>query len=74
MAAITFPMSPMDGDTYAFGGTDYEYDSANNRWLAQAAGGATVVVSQTRPDPTMGSAGIYGGTAEQMVRTLASSH
>ena len=55
MAAITFPMSPMDGDTYAFGGTDYEYDSANNRWLAQAAGGATVVVSQTRPDPTMGA-------------------
>ena len=57
MAAITFPMNPTDGMDYSFGGTDYQYDAANNRWLAQAAGGATVVVSQTRPDPTMGSAG-----------------
>ena len=57
MAAITFPSSPADGDIYNFGGTEYAYEMANNRWLAQAAGGATVVVSQTRPDPTMGSAG-----------------
>ena len=57
MAAISFPTAPTEGQTYSFGGTTYAYESANNRWLSEAAGGATVVVSQTRPDPTMGSAG-----------------
>ena len=42
---------------YTFGGTEYRYEALNNRWLAQAAGGATVVVSQDRPDPAAGTPG-----------------
>ena len=63
MAAITFPRTRADlvppgtgplqeGDTFMFppmGGDTYEYDVANNRWLAQQTGGASVTVSQVPP-------------------------
>lgn len=55
--AITFPMMATAGQTYEFGGTTYEYNADRNRWEAQAAGGGSITVSQTRPDPAAGSPG-----------------
>ena len=55
--AITFPMMATAGQTYEFGGTTYEYNADRNRWEAQAAGGGSITVSQTRPDPMAGSPG-----------------
>ena len=57
MVAIAFPTGATDGQTYTFEGTTYAYDALNNRWIAEAAGGGSIVVQQARPDPTAGSAG-----------------
>jgi len=41
---------PQDTDNqYTFQGTEYRYESLNNRWLAQQSGGASVTVSQIPP-------------------------
>ena len=55
--AIAFPTAPTEGESYSFGGSEYVYESLNNRWLAQAAGGASVTVSQDRPDPATAGQG-----------------
>lgn len=57
MAAITFPANPVDGQEYEFGGSTYTYDATNNRWIANAVGGGSIVVQQARPDPTAASPG-----------------
>ena len=76
MAAIVFPRTRADlvppgtgplqeGDTFMFpptGGDTYEYDVANNRWLAQQTGGASVTVSRDPPaNPADGDLWWYCG-------------
>ena len=57
--AIMFPTAPTDGDIYTYEGTDYRYDNenGNNRWIAEQSGGASVTVSQDRPDPATAGRG-----------------
>ena len=62
--AISFPTNPQPvvddqyvesdppqntDNQYTFQGTEYRYESLNNRWLAQQSGGASVTVSQIPP-------------------------
>ena len=65
MAAISFPTMPQAFDPavgyvendppqptdnqYSFSGSVYQFDTDNNRWLAQQSGGASVTVSQVPP-------------------------
>ena len=78
MAAISFPTMPQAFDPavgyvesdppqptdnqYSFSGSVYQYDSDNNRWLAQQSGGASVTVSRDPPaNPADGDLWWYCG-------------
>lgn len=55
MAALDFPSSPTDGQTYTANGNTWTYESATASWLATNAGGASVTVDTTAPlSPSLG--------------------
>ena len=72
MAALDFPNSPSNGDTYSANGLTYTYNSSSTKWVrtspsvgAQGATGSTGSQGATGPTGAQGATGSGGSTGAQ---------
>ena len=64
MAALDFPNSPSNGDTYSANGLTYTYNSSNTKWLRTSPSvGAQGATGPTGAQGATGATGAQGATA-----------
>ena len=53
MAAVNFPNSPVDGDTFTYEGKTFTWDNTNSIWVRNPAGPIPVIVVEVTAAPVI---------------------